>query len=223
MAYLNELIFLSHLCVVLLFLRYAFRFGYEALVALSVVQSIFANFFVMKSITLFGLTVTCSDVFAVGSMISLNLIQEFYSREKSQQTVKLNFIFLIFFAIMSIFHLAYIPDSQDIAQSAYFLILGPAPRIVLASAITTFVVQYLDVQIFALFARLLHKRSLSLRNFLSVVISQTLDTLLFTIIGLWGVVASVKDVFFMSLLIKCIVAACLAGSLNRLVRTGQRA
>ncbi len=71
---LNELIFLSYICVVSGASLIALALGKEALIALICLQAVLVNFFVTKQITLFGLTATASDALAVGTTLALNLL-----------------------------------------------------------------------------------------------------------------------------------------------------
>ena len=68
----NESIFLSHLVVVIFFSYIARRYGQIALMVSVVIQSLMANIFVLKQMALFGYTVTCSDVYSVGAILTIS-------------------------------------------------------------------------------------------------------------------------------------------------------
>ena len=59
----------------------------------------------IKQIDLFGFSVTCSDVFAIGGILSLNLLQEYFGKEAASRAVKVSLLALLFFAVMSQVHL----------------------------------------------------------------------------------------------------------------------
>ena len=88
---LNELIFLSYICVVSGASLIALALGKEALVALICVQAVLVNFFVTKQITLFGLTATASDALAVGATLALNLLQEYYQKPVARKAIWISF------------------------------------------------------------------------------------------------------------------------------------
>lgn len=90
---MNELIFFLHLLIVILFSFAARRLGKMAVFSFIIVQSILANLFVIKQMELCGFTVTCSDVYAVGSIIALNVLQEDYEKIDAQRAVGLSFFF----------------------------------------------------------------------------------------------------------------------------------
>lgn len=206
---MNELIFFLHLLIVILFSFAARRLGKMAVFSFIIVQSILANLFVIKQMELCGFTVTCSDVYAVGSIIALNVLQEDYEKIDAQRAVGLSFFFLLFFAAGSFIHLLYVPSAGDTAHLAYARILESTPRIVVASIVTTFIVQLIDVQFFAFLKEKFTKTSFAIRASVSVTVAQILDTALFTFLGLYGLVDSPWDVFWVSLVLKLIISAVL--------------
>ncbi len=207
---MNELLFFLHLSIVVGLSRASLRYGRDGLICWVVVQPILANLFVLKQITLFSYSVTCSDMYAVGAMLGLNLLQERYGKEAATKAARLCFYSLIVYLAMSLMHLAYIPNSDDLTQDAYSAILVPTPRLVAASVATFFIVQSLDIRIFSYLKKRFAHLSFLQRNCYSLTVSQFLDTMLFTLLGLWGLVASPLDVFFVSLAIKLSLALCLA-------------
>lgn len=208
--FMNEFLFVFHLALIILLSRACLLLGREGLICWVAVQPILANLFVLKQITLFGFVVTCSDVYAVGAMIGLNLLQEYFGKETAKKAGWLCFYCLSVFVSMSMLHLYYVPNPEDTTQAAYQLILAPAPRLVIASIATFLIVQQVDIQVFSFLKTQWPNLSLLKRNCLSLSLSQFLDTLLFTIIGMWGLVSSPFDVFLVSFVIKLVLALSLA-------------
>ena len=206
---MNESIFLFHVITILVFTLIAFRLGKTALGSWICIQALCANLLVLKQVVLFGLHVTCSDVFAIGGILSLNLLQERYGPKVAQKIIKQCLCFMLFFAVLSQIHIFYIPSAQDTAQSAYTLLFAPAPRLLFASLFTFFIVQKIDVLVFAKLKARMPSASFALRTSLSLLFSQLLDTILFTCIGLYGLIASVFDMIVLSFLIKALVIATL--------------
>lgn len=208
---MNELIFFFHVLLVFVFVLGALKLGRGALVAWVAMQAVLANLFVTKQIELFGCTVTCSDVFAIGSILGLNLLQEYFGLEEAKKGVRICFYFMIFFALMSCFHLLYLPSVQDASHASFLKILAPAPRLLIASLVTFLLVQQLDVRLYAFLKKKL--ASVSLRNGVSLSITQLVDTLLFSFLGLFGLVSSLGEIIFMSYLIKLAITFCLSSCL----------
>lgn len=205
---MNEVLFFFQICLVVGFVLGALRLGAAALTAWIVVQGIIANLFVLKQITLWGFEVTASDVFAIGSLLALNLLQEFFSKEEANRATQICFYIMLFFVSISQLHLLFEPSIHDFSQSAFLTILSPSPRLLFASMSVFFVVQQIDIRFFAFLKRYFPERSFSLRMAVSLVFSQFLDTILFTIIGLYGLVHSLLDIILISFLIKLIVISC---------------
>lgn len=218
---MNEITFLIQIVFILLFSFGALRLGKGALVTAVAIQAILANFFVLKQIDLFGLSVTCSDAFAIGSMLCLNLLREHFGKEESKKAISLCFFFMIFFVVMSQIHLKFHPNRFDMADHAYFSLLSPAPRLLVASILAFFCSQHFDLRIFGWVMKKLPTTSFALRSGISLSLSQLLDTILFTLFGLLGIAAHVFDVILVSFLVKACIIFMMAPliSLSQKMRT----
>lgn len=197
---MNEVLFLAHVWIVIVFVLIALRLGSASLTALIAVQGILANLFVVKQMQLFGFSVTCSDVFAIGGILSLNLLQEYFGKDAAKRAVKISLGALLFFVAMSQIHLLYTPTSVDTTHNSFENIFSSSLRIVFASLSTFFIVQLFDVRFFSLL-----KGRLPIRIAISLLTAQLLDTILFSFLGLYGLVESVFDIILMSFLIKCLI------------------
>lgn len=198
---MNEIIFFAQIFAVIAFALGALRLGKEALTAGAALQAVLANLLVLKQIDLFSLTVTCSDVFAIGCMASLNLLQEYFGKEASKRALWICFFSMFFFMMMSQIHLLYIPSALDTSQNAFMTLFSTTPRILFASLLVFFITQQIDLRFFSLLKNI----SLGFRSVLSLVSSQFLDTLFFTFIGLYGIIAHPWDVVFFSFAIKLLI------------------
>ena len=203
---MNEVLFLGHILLVLFFLGVAVRWGQTSLMVYVALSGVLANLFVVKQITLFTLSVTCSDVFAVAGILGLNLLQELYGKPAARKAIYASLLGLLFFVIMAQIHLLYQPSAFDRTQMAFAVILGSSLRIVAASISVYFIVQQFDILFFGWLKRFISH--LPLRLMSSLFVSQTLDTVLFSFLGLYGLVASMLDVIVMSMMIKCVIIAC---------------
>jgi queuosine precursor transporter len=202
---MNEILFFSHIILIFLFLAAAVRLGQGVLTVFIALTSVLANLFVVKQMTLFGFQVTCSDVFAVGGILGLNLLQDLYGKEAARRAIRSSIFAMILFTLMSQIHLFYSPTMFDQTQSAYVLILGQTPRIVLASLTVYYIVQRIDVIFFAFLKRWIE--SLGTRLLISLLVNQALDTVLFSFFGLYGLVASLFDIILVSYSVKCAIIA----------------
>ena len=203
---MNELYFFFHILVIVTFTLGALKLGKEALITSFGVQALLGNLFVTKQMLCFGLNVTCSDVYTVGALFSLNLIQEYFGKALAKKTIWISSFILFFFIVMSQIHIHYLPSAHDTTQKAFHAILSFAPRIMLASFFVAFICQKFDVEIYSFFK----KRQILLRFGSASLISQLADTILFSFLGLYGLVHSLFDIIIMSYLIKVIVIFCMA-------------
>ena len=184
-GFMNELIFFSYIAVVSLSALIALGFGKEALVGLICIYSILINLFAMKKIQLFGFTATASDALAVGITLSLNLIQEYYDRSLVRRAIWIGFFCSAVYVVLSVLHLAFIPAPDDFSQVHFTNLLEPMPRVILASLFVFILVQYADSAIYGLLRRYFQGKFYVLRNYGSLAVSQLLDTVLFSFLGLY--------------------------------------
>ena len=205
---MNELLFLTQIACILAFTLCALKIGKEALVVWIVIQAFIANLFVLKQITLWGLHVTASDAFAVGSLLGLECLQEKFGKKEAKQTIWICFFCMLFFVIVSQLHLLYLPNEEDSTQMAFETLLTPSPRLLFASMSVFLIVQQLEIHLFSFLKRQIPQANFAYRASTTLVFSQVLDTVLFSFVGLYGIVSSIFDLILMSLLIKLIVITC---------------
>lgn len=215
---MNELIFFIQVLLITGFTLGAKRLGKDALTAWVCIQALIANLFVLKQISLFGLEVTSSDAFIIGSLLGLNFLQENHGRAEAYKATGICFLFISFFALVSQLHLLYRPNAFDTSQSAFETILSPSLRLTAASVAVFFIVQQIDIRMFSVLKNKWPQVPFSIRTGVTLVISQLLDTMLFTMAGLYGIVESILDIFMMSFLIKIIVIFCFTAC-TRLAKT----
>lgn len=202
---MNEFLFFVHVGILLLATRIALKMGKSALMALISLQFILANLFLPKQITLFFLTLTPTDAYTLSALVGVNLVQEYYGKAIAKKLIRMNFFFLIFFTLMAMLQVAYIPSPKDMFHPYFTEILAVTPRIFLSSIFCFFLTQRLDVEIFE-YLRKTRTRTQSMT--ISLSISQAVDTILFTLLALTGIVDSVVSIIFVSYFIKMLTLSC---------------
>jgi queuosine precursor transporter len=203
----NELLFLMHTCLIMSAVLVALLYKKEGLITFIGLAGVFANLFVSKQIQLFSLTVTASDVYMIGASLSLNVLQELYGRSITRRAIWIAFFCQIVFVLMSILHCAYFPSPADISQSHYCAILSNLPRLVAASLFAYNAAEWTNYGIFLLLQKLIGSRWFAGRSFIASASAQFIDTLLFSFLGLHGIVASIWDIMIMSFAIKILILA----------------
>ena len=202
---MNELIFFIHTILVACASLIALKLGKESLVSFICMLSILSNLFVTKQMMLFGFDVTCSDVFAVGGIFGLNLIQEFFGKTNAKKTIVINFFTTTIYLVMSQIHLWYHPNVFDTMHAHFFSILQVMPRITIASMVVYLVVQLFDAYLYSLLKTISAGKYLVARNIFSLSCSQFIDTVLFSFLALYGIVGSVWHVIVVSYFVKLLV------------------
>lgn len=198
----NELLFLAQTAFIGTTLLIALRMGKEALIAVIATQAVLANLFVVKQISLLGFNATAADAYAIGCMLGLNLLQEYYGKAITKLAIWISFFMSVVFAISAHLHLLYTPFLSDTTHGAYVTILSATPRIVAASLFTYFVVQQFDMRLYGFLKNKFENRLYIFRNYSSIALSQLLDTLLFSFLGLYGIVTHVWEIILVSYTIK---------------------
>lgn len=160
------------------------------------------NLFVSKQISFFGLDVTATDALAVSYLLGFNLLQEFYGKKAARSHLLISFLVSIGFVGLSLFHLIYTPNSFDETQEAFLLILSPLPRIIGASIFTFIGVQAFDITFFSWLRKKFSGKKLALRLLVCLLVSQIIDTYLFSFLALYGIVGNVTHIIHVSLAFK---------------------
>lgn len=202
---MNEFLFITQIVLIVSFAFGALKLGQSALICWIAIQALIANLFVLKQITLLGFEVTASDAFAIGSLLGLNFLQEYFGKEAAKKATWICFFFMIFFTLASQLHLIYVPSEHDTTQTAFLTVLSSSPRLLIASMGVFFIVQQIDIYLFNFLKTTFSKLSFTLRATFSLVFSQLIDTVLFSFTGLYGIVFSVIDVIVISFTVKLVI------------------
>lgn len=185
MSLSNEIIFIFYVIVVGFANLIALKIGKEALVATICTQAILSNLFILKEITIFGLFATASDALAIGSVLGLNLLQEYYDKQSAYKAVRISFFCSILYSIFSLLHLIYTPAPGNIYQEHFNAILLQSPRVIIASGIVYLIVDMLDSFLYGYLKKIFNNKFLIFRNWITTLCTQLLDTILFSFLGLY--------------------------------------
>lgn len=206
----NEFIFLAQTLILGLFALLSLRIGKSGLVGFICLMCVLSNLFILKQITLFGFAATCCDAYAIGAVLGLNLLQEYYGKAVAQKAIVTSFILLVCYTIMSYVQLLYVPNEYDTAHTAYQQLLSVMPRIAAASLLVYVCVQYVDSLLYAQLRQIMQGKYLVVRVWISLVVTQLLDTILFSFLGLYGLIGNIVELICISYAIK-LIAIALAG------------
>lgn len=204
----NEIIFFLQIFCVAIGNLIMLRLGCAALTSYVCLLGILSNLLVCKEVVLFGFTVTASDSLAVGLILGLNLIQEWFGKQAVKQAIMINFASLISYLVLTQVHLWHTPSVNDVMHVHYHALFTLMPRLAAASLTSYLIVQLIDSSLYRWLATLTNGRWFTWRNITSLCTSELLDTVLFSLLGLYGSVSSLRDIIIFSYFVKLISIAC---------------
>ncbi|SDD50253.1 hypothetical protein SAMN05421663_11211 [Terribacillus halophilus] len=184
----NDLLWIAFSIINFVLLLVMYRlFGRLGLFVWVGMATVLANIQVTKTIELFGLTATMGNIIYGTIFLASDILNENYGKKIARKAVGLGFATLIMMTVIMQFVLLFNPAPSDFAQTSLSTIFGFIPRVALGSLIAFAISQYVDVWLYALVKRVLpDDKFLWVRNNVSTMLSQLLDTLVFCTIAFAG-------------------------------------
>jgi len=171
-------------------------FGRIGLTAAIVLAILLANLQGPKLTVIFGLETSLGVIFYSTIFFATDLLGEKHGRAAASQAVFTGFgvsvIIVLMLSISMLFQPSTRPESIEFSadiHAAFASILSFTPRFVFGSLLAYLVSQSLDVWLFHRIRRATGARHLWLRNNLSTMTSQAVDTVLYSLIVWWGTVS----------------------------------
>ncbi len=147
-----------------------------------------ANIQVTKTIHLFGLTATLGNIVYATSFLVTDILSENYGKKDAKKAVGIGFFALIVMTVLMNLALYFMPDESDFAQSSLQTIFSIMPRIALGSLTAYGLSQLHDIWAYDMWKRrFAEDKYLWMRNNFSTMVSQLIDTVVFTLIAFSGV------------------------------------
>ncbi len=116
-----------------------------------------------------------------------DIVGEVYGRKEATLFVNYGTLMLVFLFLMMNLCIAVQPNETWHLQTEYKTIFGSSLRMTLASLISFVVAQHLDVFLFDFWKNVTKGKHLWIRNNVSTITSQLLDTILFDFIAFWHI------------------------------------
>lgn len=190
---MNELLLLGS--VIFIFgatlLAYKF-FGKTGLYCISAIATVLANIEVAVLINAFGMEQTLGNVLFASTFLVTDILSECEGKKAANKAVWLSTFSSVFFLLLSQSWLLYVPSANDSISGAMKAVFSNTPRMIIASLVVYAISQLFDVWLYHKWWAFTEKkfgdkkRFLWLRNNGSTLISQILNTLLFTLFAFWG-------------------------------------
>ncbi|MCM3705784.1 MULTISPECIES: queuosine precursor transporter [Cytobacillus] len=172
-------------------------------------STVMANLQVVKTIEMFGLTATLGNAMYGTAFLVTDILNEKYGKEEAKKAVWLGFFTLLSMTLIMQMVLLFKPHETDFAQESLSTLFSVLPRIAAGSLAAYLVSQFTDVYIFSYLKKKFPKDGqFWIRNNGSTMISQLLDTLVFTSIAFLGVFPTEEwiQIFITTYFLKFIVA-----------------
>lgn len=167
-------------------------FGKTGLYCISAAATILANIEVLIMIKAFGAEQTLGNVLFAVTFLITDILSECEGKKAADKAVYTSFFASIFFLVLSQSWLHYVPSESDWASPAIRTIFSNTPRMIIASLAVYGISQLFDVWLYHMIWDMTSKKSGNRRSFLwlrnngSTLVSQLINTFLFTLFAFYG-------------------------------------
>lgn len=189
----NELlIFLSFIIIYGSATAFYRFFGRKGLLAFNVLATILANIEVLILVRAFGIEMTLGNILFASTFLVTDILSENHSRKDANKAVLISTLCSVLFIVISQMWLLYTPSETDWASGPIHTIFSSTPRVVLASLSVYLLSQLTDVWLYHRWWDWCRKhfkdekKGLWIRNNGSTMISQLLNTFLYTFLAFYG-------------------------------------
>ncbi|WP_067143318.1 queuosine precursor transporter [Oceanivirga salmonicida] len=185
----NEFIWLIYILVNYCFMLFAYRkwgkLGIMMFIPLSIV---IANIQVNKLIVLFGVEATMGNIAYGGIFLIEDILSENYGKKYAKTVVAIGFLTMVFTTIVMNLAILISPSEADTAQNAIKALFSPLLRLTVASLMAYTISTYLDIHLYQLIRKIFPSfKNIWIRNNLSTIISQIVDSVIFTLVAFVGI------------------------------------
>lgn len=169
-----------------------YLFGKAGLYCWTAIATIIANIEVLILIDAFGMEQTLGNILFASTFLVTDILSEVYGKEKAKKATNIGIYVSIVFIILSQSWLLYTPNQNDFIFGSIKEVFSNTPRMMIVSILVYVICQKFDVWIYhkvwAFTDKLANdkKKYLWIRNNLSTLISQVINTILFTFGAFWG-------------------------------------
>ena len=169
-------------------------FGRYGLLACIVLSILLANLQGPKLTVIFGMETSLGVIFYSSIFFATDLMSEKFGKKAADNAVMMGFSVSAIILIMLSISLLFLPSTQNQqtfsseVHESFVRILDFTPRFIFGSLFAYLISQRFDVWCFHKIKAWTNGRHLWLRNNLSTMASQTVDTTLYALVVWWGVV-----------------------------------
>ena len=214
---INNLLLIGSLLFIFGGALFAYNFfGKAGLYAVTVIATITANIEALIMIRAFGMEQTLGNVFFAVTFLVTDILSETEGKKEANKAVWIGVFTSVFFICMTQSWMLYTPSESDWVMPSITAVFSNTPRMMISSLVVYAISQLIDVQLYHLWWRFTEKhfgdkrRFLWVRNNGSTLISQILNTALFTIFAFWGTyeIGTLFSIMISSYVIYIVTSLC---------------
>lgn len=190
---INEILLIGSLIFIFGTVLLVYRFfGKTGLFCISAIATVLANIEVVILVNAFGMDQTLGNVLFASTFLVTDILSECEGKKEANKAVWLGVLSSIFFLVLSQSWIYYIPSENNFVHSSVKEVFANTPRMIIASLAVYAISQLFDVWLYHKWWAFTEKRFGDKRRFLwlrnngSTLVSQLLNTLLFTLFAFWG-------------------------------------
>jgi len=206
---MNEILFFVTiiLCFITTLLFYKLL-GMKGLFVWIAIATIISNIQTLKFVELFSIETSLGNVLYASTFLATDILNEKYGKNQARKSIYYGFAAMVGMTVFMTIALLYNPSKSDFANESLQTIFVFNIRITIASIVAFIISQLCDTY---LYNKIKDKnRFLWLRNNISTMLSQIIDTILFVSISYWGLI-NLKTMLSMMLfmyIFKFIISIC---------------
>lgn len=190
-------------------------FGKAGLQVAIATAIILANLQGPKLTVIFGMETSLGVIFYSSIFFATDVLSENYGKDEANKAVRMGFAVSVIVLLMMSFSMLYLPSQMPATaefsanvHNAFATIVNFTPRMIIGSLIAYAISQSFDVWAFHKIKSMTGDRWLWLRNNLSTMSSQVIDTAIFTLI-VWAPIVGIKSALglgFAKYILKLVIA-----------------
>ncbi len=171
------------------------------LFALFITSMVLVNTIGTKIISLFNIRLSVGIFFIPILFLVTDIIGEVKGKKRALFFVRTSIIMLLFMFLMVALCVSIAPHPSYTLNEEYRAIFGSTLRMTIASLISFTISQNIDIFIFSFFKKITNEKHLWIRNNISTMISQLVDTTIFMFIAFYHISPKFNVSFIISLIL----------------------
>ena len=173
----------------------------DFLFALFISFMVMVNLLGSKITSLLGIRVSVGIFFMPVLFLITDIVGEVFGDKEAHKFVNISSIMLFILFIMTYISVTLTPDTSYKSQESYKIIFGSSIRMTLASLISFIFSQKIDVFFFSFWKKVTAGKHLWIRNNLSTITSQFIDTTMFEFIAFYKLTENYNISYIFSLIL----------------------